>query len=202
MTRIVIALNPPRRMNDFLVYAKAIAARLSEDPIFTPPPPSLAGLEEGLVALESALVASTTRAAGLAVARKACEAQAMQGLQQLQRYVQNMADQAPAAEAAAIIERAGMSVKDVAGPSKATFVVKAGRVTGSAHAYARAAKTRASFDWQLSSDGERWVSIASTVRADATFDELTAGTLYWFRYRTVTKEGTSDWSEPVSLLVV
>ena len=70
-------------------------------------------------------------------------------------------------------------------------------MTGSRHAYARPARTRASFDWQLLRDGERWVSIASTVR----FEGLTAGAFYGLPYRTVTSEGISDWSPPVSVLV-
>jgi len=79
--------------------------------------------------------------------------------------------------------------------------VKAGRLTGSAHAYARTAKTRASFDWQFSSDEGRWVSIASMARAGAMSEGLTAGTLYWLPYRAVTKDAASDWSQPVSLFV-
>ena len=109
-----------------------------------------------------------------------------------------MANACPPAEAAVLIELAGMSVKNAVGPSKATFVVKRGPTAGSAHAYVRAAPTRASYDWQSSIDGERWVSIPSTVRADAEFHGLEAATLYWFRHRRVTKEGISDWSEAVS----
>jgi hypothetical protein len=93
-----------------------------------------------------------------------------------------------------------MSVKDVAGPSKATFVVTRGRVPSSAHAYARAAKSRASYDWLYSTDGERWLSLPTTVRADAELEELAPGTVYLFRVRWTTKEGVSDWNEVVTYL--
>jgi hypothetical protein len=196
----MIALNPPRRMHDFLVYAKVVAARLAEDPLFDPPPPSLAEFETDVAALEAATVAAATREVGLPAARRAREIKVMDGFKLLQGYVQSIAVSKPPAEAAAIIERAGMSVKNVAGPSKATFVVKPGRTADSAHAYARAAKTRASYEWQYAIAEEPWLSIAPTVRADAEFHELAAGTTYWFRVRTVTKAGVSDWSEVVTLV--
>ena len=198
MKRTLIALNPPRRVHDFLMHARVIATRLSEDPRFSPPPASLAELTADVAALEAALIASASRASGCAAARKACQARVAMGLKVLQAHVQSMANACPSTEAAVLIELAGMSVKNALGPSKATFVVKPGRTADSAHAYARAAPTRASYDWQWSTDGERWVSIPSTVRADAELRGLEAATLYWFRYRSVTKAGISDWSDAVT----
>lgn len=198
MKRTLIALNPPRRVHDFLMHARVIAARLSEDPRFSPPPPSLVAFEADVAALEAALIASASRASGSANARKACQAKVALGLQILQAYVQSMANASTADDAALLIELAGMSVKNALGPSKQAFVVKRGPTADSAHAYARARRTRASYEWQMSTDGERWVSVPSTVRADAAFHGLEALTLYWFRYRTVTREGTSDWSDAVS----
>jgi hypothetical protein len=203
MKRTVVALNPPRRMHDFLSFAKFVADRLSHDPLFDPPPPSLPGLEDDIAALESAMVAATTRAAGLAAVRQAREAKVLGGLRQLQDHVQSLANFSPSVEQAAeLIARSGMSVKESAGPSKPTFEVKPGRTSGSAHAYARAPKTRTSYDWQYSVDGERWLSIPSTVRADAEFEGLVAGTRYSFRCRTTTRAGVSDWSEVVVFIVV
>ena len=151
-----------------------------------------AELETDVAALEAALVSAATRQVGRAAARRACEAKVLSGLKQLQSYVQSIANSNPSRdEAAAIAKGAGMSVKNAAGPSKATFVVKQGRAPRSARAYARAAKTRASYDWQYSIDGERWLSIATTVRANAEFEDLVLGTRYWFRCRCVTKEGVS-----------
>ena len=85
-----------------------------------------------------------------------------------------------------------MSVKHAVGPSKATFGVKRSRMADSSHAYARAAPARASQDGQSSTDGERWVSTPWIVQADAELPGLEAATLYWFGYRSLTKEGISD----------
>ncbi len=198
MKRTLVALNPPRRMHDFLVYAKVIAERLTEDPVFNPPPSFLPDLKADIAALEAALVSATTREIGLAAARRACEAKVMAEIRQVQSYVQWLAGSTSSPdEAAGIAVRAGLRVKNTAGPSKATFAVKPGRTPGSARAYARAAKTRASYEWQYSSDGVHWLSVPTTVRADAHIEGLVAGAQYWFRCRSVTKDGVSDWSEVV-----
>ena len=70
-----------------------------------------------------------------------------------------------------------------------------------AHLVARAAKTRASYNWQQSSDGVIWVDLPRTVRADAEVTGLAAGVRYSLRYRTLTKEAVGDWSDVVSVLV-
>jgi hypothetical protein len=198
MKRPIIALAPPRRMHDFLMYAKAIAARVAEDPLFQPPPPSLTVLDADLAALEAVLVAGHDRGKGRKAERRAAEAKVQGGLDQLVAFVQSIANGLPPPEAAVVIERSGMNVKDARGPSKGAMVVKRGRTPDAAHVYAKAAKTRASYEWQRSDDGERWVSFAITHQADAATDGLVAGTLYWFRLRTSTKDGVSDWTEPVA----
>ncbi len=40
------------------------------------------------------------------------------------------------------------------------------------------------------------------MRADTEIAGLVAGIRYWFRCRTLTKEGVGEWSDVVSLLVV
>ena len=95
-----------------------------------------------------------------------------------------------------------MSVKNTRGPSKPTFEAKQLPVSGAVHLFARAAKGRASYDWQYSKGEEPWLFGPRTVRADVKLHGLARGAVYFFRYRTVTKEGVSDWSEVVSLLVV
>jgi hypothetical protein len=78
---------------------------------------------------------------------------------------------------------------------------KQGRVSGSAHAYAPAAKTRASYEWEYAPAGGAWISLPFTLHADVVLEGLAAGVLYFLRVRSVTKEGFSDWSELVSFRV-
>jgi hypothetical protein len=39
------------------------------------------------------------------------------------------------------------------------------------------------------------------VKATTTVTELVPGTMAYFRYRTVTKDGSSDWIEPIAIRV-
>jgi hypothetical protein len=72
------------------------------------------------------------------------------------------------------------------------------RIPGSERAYLKAAAPRASYDWQTSRDGTSSISIASTTRAAATFEGLLAGRPAWFRCRSLTKDGASDWNAPLA----
>ena len=197
MRRTRAALNPPRRVHDFLAFAKVVAACMSEDPLFSAPASVLATLAANLVALEAALMAVLTRRVGAATERKARQRDVLSSLQYLQAYVQSLADSGPPNEVAMVFERAGMAVKNARGPKRAALAVKPGRVSGSAHAYVRATRARAAYEWQLAPDGGEWVSLPFTVPAEVELDGLVPGTLYQVRARTVTAEGPSDWLSPV-----
>jgi hypothetical protein len=201
MKRIRVALNAPRRVHDFVAFARAIAACLSGDPLFSPPPSPLAKLEADVVALEAALAAVLTRRVGAAAERKARQTDVLATLQVLQAYVQTLANTRTPNEAAMVAKRAGMAVKDARGPSRAALMVKPGRASGSAHAFVPAAKTRAGYEWQLARDGGDWVSLPFTVRADVDLDGLDPGTLVWVRARSVSAKGPSNWLTPVRFRV-
>jgi hypothetical protein len=200
MKRVIAALNLPRRIHDFIAYARLVATSLGKDPIFVSPTPSLASFEGAVAALEAADVAATIGGPGARAERDAKRAFVHQALHTLKNYVQHLAD-ANGPEAAAIVQRAGMSVKDARGPSKLPFDLKQGPVSGSLRLRARAAKTRVSYDWQYSLDGESYVDFARTVRADAELKGLVPGTRVFVRYRCVSKAGVSDWSQVLSLVV-
>jgi hypothetical protein len=197
MKRTVSALNLPRRVTDVLVYAKVVLARMTEEPLFDPPPALLSTLEADVAAFEAAVVSVASRRRGAAAVRKQCQSKVLHDLQQLQAYVQSLAQRLSPNEAAAVIERAGMHVKDARGPSKPPLRVHPGPLASTAHAYARAARTRASYEFQYAFEGGTWVSMAPTVRSDAPLEGLVPGLLYSVRVRMATKAGLSDFSEPV-----
>jgi hypothetical protein len=95
-----------------------------------------------------------------------------------------------------------MSVKNTRRPSKPTFEAKQLPVSGAVHLFARAANGRASYDWQYSKGEDLWLFGPRTVRADVTLCGLARGAVYFFGYRTGTKEGVSYWRQVVSRLVV
>jgi hypothetical protein len=201
MKRTLVALNPPRRVADFLFFAKTVAACLSEDPLFSPPASQLATLVAGVAALEATLVAVLMRKLGAAAARKARQSDVLAALHVMRTYVQTLASTMPADEAAMVAVRAGMAVKDAKGPKRPALMVKAGRVSGSAHAYAPAAKRRAGYEWQVAREGAPWVSLPFTMRADVELSGFEPGSMISVRARAVMADGPSDWLGPARFLV-
>jgi hypothetical protein len=56
-------------------------------------------------------------------------------------------------------------------------------------------------EWQYGTDGKTWTTAPVTLTAKTTIEGLTPGTLYYFRYRPVTKLGEGDWSAIVTLVM-
>jgi hypothetical protein len=106
MKRTIAALNLPRRIPDFITYARFVATSLGSDPIFADPRPSLASFEADVAALEAAEVAARLGGAGTREARDAKYAAVHQALHTLKVYVQSVAD-ANAPDTETIIQKAG-----------------------------------------------------------------------------------------------
>jgi hypothetical protein len=200
MRRVIAALNEPRTIHAYVTYARFIAERVAADAIFAAPRPPSADLLADIAGLEQATVASLSRSVGTKAKRLERKARVHQGLMTLRCYVQEVADGSPGQQAS-VIARAGMSVKNARGPSKAGFEAKQGPVSGAVLLSARAERTRASYEWQYSLDQQTWLSAPPTVRADTSIRGFLPATRVFFRYRTVTKAGVSDWSDVVSLWV-
>jgi hypothetical protein len=200
MKRLIVAMNMPRRIHDFIYQAEFIASCLANDPIYAAATPPPATVEAHLATLHQAAQNVYTRALGSVEARNAALATVQNDLQALCTFVQQLAEASPE-DGPAIIANAGMSIKNATGPVKSGFVVKQGKVSGTARLIARAEGTRASYEWQCSLDGETWLSLEPTMEASQDVSGLVPGTLYFFRYRSLTKAGVGDWSQVVSLCV-
>jgi hypothetical protein len=201
MRRRTISLNMPVRDNDRIAYAKHIAACMAGSPWFPTPPVPIATLLAHIAELDAAQVSTLSGAHGTASARDAKLLVVHDDLKQLQTYVQTVAV-GHGEDAEAVVASSGMSVKQSSGPSKPVFSVKQGKRSGSVRLSVRHPGIVASFDWQSSTDGIHWVDRERTVHAKLDVDGLTPGTRYAFRYRTLTRAGLSDWSDPIVLWVV
>jgi hypothetical protein len=83
---------------------------------------------------------------------------------------------------------------------KPALSVKQGSVSGTVTLVAKAAATKAAYNWQYSTDQKTWTSLPETIQSKAGITGLTAGTLYYFRVQSVTKDGLGNWSQIVSLM--
>jgi hypothetical protein len=176
-------------------YAKVIAsAALSA--CTTPTP---AAFKTDLDALRGAQAVKGTGKPATA-ARNAALKQVKRDMENLRIFTQQLAD-ANEAQAAQIIASAGMSVKKVAVRNKPDLAIVQGATTGSAIARAKSRGRGATYWWEYSTDQKTWTNAPVTRVAKTSFANLTPGTLYSFRFQTLTKAGLSDWSQIVGFMV-
>jgi len=200
--RATISLGIPRKNADVILYADNIVQKMTNNAAFPTPTPTLAALTAAINDLHSAETVALSRAKGSATVRNDKRTVLVSLLQQLDGYVQSVADATPET-GAAIIESAGLTVRKVTPRGKRTFAASVGALSGSAVVTAASAGPRSSYEWQYSIDGGKtWVSAPATTQGMTKIAGLPAGTTVQFRYLAVTpKGGQGDWSPALSLLV-
>jgi len=198
--RSFVSLDLPKAVQALIAFALAVVKAMTDNPSFPSPAPTLAAISAAITALQAAET-ETAVTKGATTARNDKKEALIVLLQQLKGYVQTVADADPE-NAAAIIRSAGISVRKIPAHKARVFAVLPGAVSGTADATAPVAATRASYEWQYSSDGGKtWVSAPVTLRSKTTIIGLPVGTSVLFRQRAVTKAGEGDWSQTVSMLV-
>jgi hypothetical protein len=194
-------LKLPRRVKDIGGFATSIVTAVAGNAtIFANPSPPLATIEADIAGLNTSESAVLSRVKGAAQERNVKLATVKADLDHLMAYVQATADASPAS-AESIIEAAGMSTRKLVTHPKNDIKVEQGAVSGSAALIAKAVATRASYEWQYSTDQKTWLNAPTTLQAKTDIVGLTAGTAYFFRVRGVTKAGEQNWSQVVSLLM-
>jgi hypothetical protein len=191
------ALQPTRKVPAYVTQCRAIITRMTAAPNLQTP------LLTKALADVNALDASEQNAhKGSPAATKDRNAKLLvvrSDMRQLKAFVQSAAD-ADLANAQSIIEASGMSVGKRTLPVKPALAAKQGKVTTTANLYARAVKGRASYEWQMSADQKTWTDLPRTVTAQTSVTGLTPATVYYFRFRTLTVAGLSDWGMVASLI--
>jgi hypothetical protein len=139
---------------------------------------------------------------GTATARDTVAEHLRSLLNRLKAYVQGVADD-NIEHAVAIIESAGMSVAPKGSREKPPFAVRQGPVSGTVLLIARAIAKVATYFWQMSEDdGKTWIDLARTLSADTKVTDLVPGRTYRFRFRAVTRRETTDWCDPLPIIVL
>ena len=201
MSRAIAVLRLSRRITNFIAYAQAVEAAMTKNPSFPTPTPSMTTFQADVAALVTAESVAIGRTKGAAEARNAKMAIVTANLETLRTYVQGVADASPA-NAEAIIEGAGMSVRKVTLHDKAALEVKQDLTSGSVTLLAKAGKRPAVYSWEHSVDQKTWVAMPQTLDARTALSGLTAGTIYYFRVQILSKLGDANWSQVVSLMVI
>src|SRR5262249_12616076 len=103
-------------------------------------------------------------------------------------------------EGEAIIEGAGFYVVKRVIVPKPDLAVKYGLVTSQARICAKAKKGRNAYHCQITTTQTTWNHAPSPVYASTSVSGLTPALIYYFRYRTLSADGLSEWSAPVSFI--
>ena len=199
--RPLAILKLPKKKKEFVTYAKSVVTALTGNPNLPTPNPPIDVLHADVQSLDGAETTELTRVKGARQVRDAKMAVVKGDLELVRGYVQQVADADPA-NATTIIQSAGMFVRSVTLHSKGPIGAKIGKVTGTAVVSVKSAAHRSAYQWQYSLDQKTWTNAAPTLQAKTTVSGLTSGTTYYFRARSLTKDGEGDWSQVVSLLVV
>jgi hypothetical protein len=199
--RSTVTLRLPKSVPALIVYAQGIVKRMTGNPSFPSPAPTLAAVMTAINELQIAETAALSRIKGAIAVRDEKRVTLVTLLQQVRAHIQVTADADPS-NAASVIESAGVAVRKTPTRRARAFAAKPGPVSGVATVVATSAARRASYEWQYSSDGGKtWVTAPATLQAKTKVPGLQPGSTVHFKYRAVTKTGEGDWSQAVSLIV-
>jgi hypothetical protein len=197
--RILVALYMARIVTQLIKQCRVIVTKMTGNTWFPSPTPTLAQVTNDINALDAAEQAAQKGPKGAAAERDVKRAALRSDMRQLKSYVQSICD-ANMPEAQAIAESAGMSVAKRPARSKPDLAAKYGAVPATVALEAKALRRRASYQWQMSTDQKVWSDLPSTVKAATVVTGLTPATTYYFRFRTLTADGLSDWSPAISII--
>jgi hypothetical protein len=201
MHRPMVKLDRPKSAPAFIIYAQYVVDRMTGNTWFPDPVPALDKVQGCIDVLHDAETDALDLTKGKKQVRNAALRRLVSHMDLLKAFVQFVADENPA-EAVAIIESAGLSVKGRSYPVKEPFSARPWRVSGSVLLMVVAAAKVAGYHWQVSDDaGQTWKTLETTLQAKTVVPRLVPQKTYWFRYRTVVRRGPRDWSEPVSIVV-
>lgn len=168
--------------------------------VFPSSPIPFSNVTSDITALASAETDCKTRTAGLCVIRDEKKQIVVADMHQLHAYVQQLANATPA-QAALIAQAAAMTLRKAPTVHKSDLAVVP-VVSGTVKVVAKAVKGGLSHEWQFSTDGAKtWSAAPPTSKASTIIPGLQPGVLHAFRQRVITKNGPSDWSQPISVLV-
>jgi len=201
MARSIAVLKLSSKVKNVIAFAQSVANALTGNPSLPTPTPPLAKLQSDIAALAQAETATLSRMKGAFEVRNARLAVVRSDLESVRSYVQSVVDTAAPADALALIEGAGLAVREASLHDKPALAAKRGSLSGTVTLVAKAAASRAAYFWECSTDQKTWTEMRSTTQAKTVASGLLPGAVYFFRVQALTKSGEGDFSQVVSLLV-
>jgi hypothetical protein len=185
-----VILGAPKKKKELGGFAQGIESALTGNPHFLTPNPLFA----------AAQLAANTRAVGAVTARNDAWRALLGVLQHLRDYVAGIVEISPT-NAISVIESSGMKVPKQATRHKPHLAVQQGDISSVVTLIAKAIADNAVYYWEYSLDQKSWTTVPEGFGASTEISGLTAGQTYYFRFRGLTRQGKTDYSQVVSFLV-
>ncbi len=197
----VIAVLPVTTENvpRYLTSCHLIVSMMTGNNNFPEPTPPLGEVSDSLNALAADEELAQKGGKGVVKQRDVSLRQAHLIMTMLKAYVQTTANAEPE-RAEAIVHSAGMNVGKPRTRTKLPTSAKHGGAPGRVVLDAKALPKPVQYRWQMSTDQETWTDLPETFKTKTTVEGLVPATVYSFRLRTVTRNGPSDWSSPVTVV--
>jgi hypothetical protein len=203
LLRFLVVLLMPSRIPDIIKFCNAVILAMTNNKWFPAPSPTIAVLTAAVNALEQAETLAAGKAKGTAPARDAELEIVLSLMNQERGYVQTVIDaNAASGLAAAIAESAFMSLRKKRVTKPSEFTATQGSVSGTVDLEAPGAGRGGTHYWGFGTDGKTFASAPETTKRKTSIANLTPGTLYYFRHKTLTpKGGMSDWGQTITLMM-
>ena len=197
----VIAVLPETTVNvpRYLTSCHLIVSMMTDNKNFPAPTPPLEEVSKSLDTLAADEELAQKGGKGMVQQRDVTLRQAHLNMTMLKAYVQTTANAEPE-RAEAIVHSAGMNVGKPRTRTKLPTSAKHGGAPGRVVLDAKALPKPVQYRWQMSTDQATWTDLPETFNTKTTVEGLVPATIYSFRLRTLTRNGASDWSSPVTVV--
>jgi hypothetical protein len=189
----------PHNVPRYLMGCRSVVTMMTNNQNFPAPMPPLSEVSTYLDTLEAREELARTRGKGMAQQRNIALRRAHTTMTLLRAYAQSVANAEPG-QAEAILLSAGMNIGKPRTRTKLPVEVRHGGAVGEVVLDARALPPPVQYRWQMSTDQQTWTDLPETFRTKSVVKGLVPATVYSFRLRTVTNNGPSEWSPPVSII--
>jgi len=198
--RFIAVFPENNQIPQYMADCRLVVTMMTSNKNLLNPMPALPQISSHLDTLEADEELARKKGKGAAQQRDVSLGVLRSDMRLLKAYAQSVADANPT-EAEAIIRSAGMGVGKKSTRTKPSVGARQGNAPGRVVLDARALPRPVQYRWQMSTDQTTWTDLPDTFNASTTVDGLTAATVVYFRLRTITRNGPSDWSAVVNLIV-
>ena len=195
----VVLPESPQNVSSYLIACRLVVTMMTDNQNFPAPMPPLAEISADLDTLEASEELARKGGKGMVQQRNIALRRVHSKMMLLKAYVQSTANADPD-QAEAIVHSAGMNVAKPRTRTKLPINVKRGDAVGRVVLDAKALPHPVQYRWQMSTDQTTWTDLPESFKTKSVVEGLVPATTYSFRLRTVTRNGPSEWSPPVTIM--